>query len=363
MIVGIMVLVVSVGFLWASVAYNRPIVLLVLMHNMSMYASSFVEEEHEFWFYMFAGVSIYLAIQQRRLPWIIIASCSRLLYMWNPKGIKYNHLNENMRHLLANYPVSQTGLLVLSLAAINAHSLAVRRNNNVGHGLLIFCSIAICIYKLQQDDATNVLASFLPWLSGTWLARKIFVMLTITILADISCKKVSAGPWMLLMVLVARTHNAAVIGLLYLMTNAIASSKLHPTTTLSAVICLIHMAFFATGNTNTIATIDLTNSFIGFDEYSSVGSGILTFLSTFCGPLSVLMAFLCESSALTGTQTLVSFLLFRVTAIANLSIVVTVLRHHLFIWSVFSPKYLYDLVWLTLAFICIPISLFVLVSK
>ncbi|KAI7834784.1 hypothetical protein BX661DRAFT_195383 [Kickxella alabastrina] len=122
-------------------------------------------------------------------------------------------------------------------------------------------------------------------------------------------------------------------------------------------LCLIHASFFALGNSNSLASLDLSNAYAGVSRYNESLVGILMFTGNWAGPLWWTMAAfstLALSSTATGsfggrTQKLVDWLvaahLWQACAILTLSIVVTMMRTHLFIWSVFSPRYLYQIAW------------------
>lgn len=117
---------------------------------------------------------------------------------------------------------------------------------------------------------------------------------------------------------------------------------------------------FALGNTNTLASIDVAGAFIGISSHSTLLSGILMFIITYASPLLAFLSMVMymsmkETSYLVNPQDadighflkmtvgfpclvplgLNSVLLFAYT------IVLLLMRNHLFVWSVFSPKYLY----------------------
>ena len=149
-------------------------------------------------------------------------------------------------------------------------------------------------------------------------------------------------------------------------------------------ILLQHVSFFALGNSNSISSIDLSNAYNGVGGYNVGLVGFLTFVSNWAGPLwwtsaTVLLLLQhdftrrdrsqvkassppppppSETSELVGTHSttrnsqesslfnhLLCLTLF--TTITTLSVMAacTALRTHLFIWTVFSPKYLFTMAW------------------
>ncbi|WCJ31981.1 GPI ethanolamine phosphate transferase 2 [Euphorbia peplus] len=117
---------------------------------------------------------------------------------------------------------------------------------------------------------------------------------------------------------------------------------------------------FALGNSNSLATIDVAGAFIGLSSYSTLLSGILMFLITYASPMLVLLSMVMyvsvkDTSYIDTTQPADSGNLLKKMIgfpclvplglnsilLTAYTIVVLLMRNHLFVWSVFSPKYLY----------------------
>ncbi|KAL5820012.1 hypothetical protein ACOSQ4_023854 [Xanthoceras sorbifolium] len=115
---------------------------------------------------------------------------------------------------------------------------------------------------------------------------------------------------------------------------------------------------FALGNSNTLATIDVAGAFIGISNHSTVLSGILMFIITYASPMLVLISMVVympvKSYLVIPQKTDSGHLLKRMLGFPCLvplglnsilltayTIVLLLMRNHLFVWSVFSPKYLY----------------------
>ncbi|XAR73479.1 hypothetical protein NMG60_11007463 [Bertholletia excelsa] len=128
----------------------------------------------------------------------------------------------------------------------------------------------------------------------------------------------------------------------------------------AAVYCLGMAGHFALGNTNTLATIDVAGAFIGISSHSTLLSGILMFIITYASPILALLSLVMyvamkETSSLMKPQaadignflkSTVSFsclvpLGLNSVILVAYTIVLLLMRNHLFVWSVFSPKYLY----------------------
>jgi ethanolaminephosphotransferase len=165
-----------------------------------------------------------------------------------------------------------------------------------------------------------------------------------------------------LLVLLSGTHNAFLFfvfnlqfQLLSRWQHYLANKSPVPIWLLSMIIaCLSHASFFLTGHTNSIASVDLSNAYVGVQEYDTSLIGLLTFCSNWSGSIWWAIAgwVLVADRAEDPWRDWFSHLVIQSTlfsvALALLSISVTVLREHLFIWTVFSPKYLYQIAWICL---------------
>lgn len=128
-------------------------------------------------------------------------------------------------------------------------------------------------------------------------------------------------------------------------------------------------ALFQFGNTNSTATIDISGAYTGLSSYNPALVGALTWFILYTGPLLYAVAALAstlrahaprrdaELTTLTTAATttaLIGAVAERALLTAGttqaavgalyagvFSLVCVLLRHHLFVWSVVSPKYVY----------------------
>jgi len=151
---------------------------------------------------------------------------------------------------------------------------------------------------------------------------------------------------------------------------------------------LAHASFFALGNSNAISSIDLSNGYNGVSGYNVVAVGLLVFASNWAGPIFwsvsavALMARTVDAvasaksaEALVGeeqkilpvgkkrdagakqatstmekarraySEHMAIGTFFTAFSVLGVMVACAVLRQHLFIWTVFSPKYLYSMAW------------------
>ncbi|KAG0494659.1 hypothetical protein HPP92_005653 [Vanilla planifolia] len=117
---------------------------------------------------------------------------------------------------------------------------------------------------------------------------------------------------------------------------------------------------FGLGNSNSLATIDVAGAFMGTSSYSIISSGILMFIITFASStltyLSMVVSISTKNmvSLSISNMTDLGYILKRMIAfpcllplalnslvLMSFTLVLLLMRNHLFVWSVFSPKYLY----------------------
>lgn len=116
---------------------------------------------------------------------------------------------------------------------------------------------------------------------------------------------------------------------------------------------LQYASFFALGGTNAISSVDLSSAYNGVREFNVVAVGILTFVGNWAAPIYWVTAtnVLLVRKSRAGRERDVwrrHVMLLTVFAAASAAFVMaacTALRTHLFIWTVFSPKYLYCVAW------------------
>jgi len=124
-----------------------------------------------------------------------------------------------------------------------------------------------------------------------------------------------------------------------------------PELSLSSIV-LQYMSFFAFGGSNAISSVDLSSAYNGVSGFNVVAVGILTFVSNWAGPIYwtlatiVLLLQTSVGSILSAYKSHVGALtLFVTCSVVFVMAACTALRTHLFIWTVFSPKYLFMLAW------------------
>jgi len=166
-------------------------------------------------------------------------------------------------------------------------------------------------------------------------------------------------------------------------------ADISPTELAPSVLLLSHAYFFCFGGSNSISSVDLSNAYNGVADYNIVAVGVLLFASNWTGPIwwcsaAVLTTFAkpkesaeppkkpqanvdrdwidqerkfldeqAQAKASADNQKgadhwlgyVSCMTVFLATSLLAVMAACTALRTHLFIWTVFSPKYLYAMAW------------------
>ncbi|XP_049340348.1 GPI ethanolamine phosphate transferase 2 isoform X3 [Astyanax mexicanus] len=392
-------------------------------HTLSLGASSFVEEEHQTWYFLLNTLCLAVFqdvcrkyFRERRqssdeeeegplLPstveedptratfsptaelgvsvgsekWLALATpiltlaCCRLLRSLNQTGVQWAHLPD-LSHWLnsGDHKVFLSLLAVLSLLLI--FLLVQRRCSMVSKIALALGLLGVYSYRAAVD---NIL---FPWQNssqsvskGTGEARFVYVFvlgILFTGVKDLLRSQVmssavegrrlkSRGLWeaysgvVLLVALLFRAHNLPTLACCLLIQTLMAQfiwKKLHYD---AAQTTIMHYwfgqaFFYFQGNSNNIATVDISVGFVGLESYVEAPAVFLTAFSTYAGPLLWACHLVCylsserDRAAVSLGHGSYCFALLRSIPAVFYVVLVTALRYHLFIWSVFSPKLLYE---------------------
>lgn len=148
-----------------------------------------------------------------------------------------------------------------------------------------------------------------------------------------------------------RTANIPLFLLFRIIAKGISTLTLSPQELTFTTLLLQQHSFFAFGGANAISSVDLSNAYNGVSGYNVVVVGLLTFISNWIGPIywaSVAPVWVQKKGGSYTAHALAMTVFYAVSA-GGVMAACLALRTHLFIWTVFSPKYLYSMAW-TVAF-------------
>ncbi|KOS16884.1 GPI ethanolamine phosphate transferase 2 [Escovopsis weberi] len=359
------------------------VALVALSYGPMMFASSYVEEEHHFWYWSTTLWLSYLASSaSRRNPgfatvtkYVMAFAALRLIRGWNQTGQKFAGNPDIVKSFLVPNPqllwvlISLTYLLVCSqmLVPLSALPLYVAAPSAVA---LLLASLGFKL-AFTAEDAPEVVVGFarslhaaLPNQSLVLRARIVFAILST--LAAYAIYRARSSPsrgvsspalllhhlYTLLAMTQSRAANIPIFLLFNVLHVVIKSADLSVAGITTTSILLQYTSFFAFGGSNAISSVDLSSAYNGISNFNVLSVGLLTLVSNWAGPIYwtfstnlLLLQKHRQGNRDTLRQHLVLSTLFSATSAAFVMAACTALRTHLFIWTVFSPKYLYCMAW------------------
>jgi ethanolaminephosphotransferase len=429
--------------------------LTTLLYGLLMFASSYVEEEQQFWYWLTPAWILILSISS--LPShttysnrvklaaaaMAILAVNRLSVRWNQTGQKHSGA-EDVVHTF--FPEHYVGMWILILGTYAWNGLYLMRRTFVGllpaeveASLAVLLVVPALVFKLNftHADAPELVGGLgegiREW-TGQWdlvlQARFAFFVIggaTVMVggLALASSRAAKArktaaeekglegeetfpslaervhGLLTLFLITQSRAPNIPLflgmevqrLALSYILSR---SSSSRTTQVATTALLLSHVTYFCTGGSNSISSIDLSNAYNGVSDYNIAAVGVLLFASNWTGPVwwcsaagllladktrpaveervsgdakrkwvekerqrlkvEAVKAVSAVKSSATGseddepgkeawTHYLSLTTIFIAVSLLGVMASCTALRTHLFIWTVFSPKYLYAMAW------------------
>ncbi|KAI2463939.1 alkaline phosphatase-like protein [Annulohypoxylon bovei var. microspora] len=363
-----------------------PFVLITALYGIMMFASSYVEEEHHFWYWTTSAWLLYLAIRfkprttRKSLAMGLVALGSmRLVRGWNQTGQKFAGEPDIVTSFVAANPP-----LLWCLVAATYAMVSFDLFNGLGDiptvisGSVVAGLVTSAIsFKLAftNEDAPELVVGLAKTLvdifDGPSLvnrARAVFLGLGLTLIYPLytllasenkSSKEKAMYTLHHLYTLLALTQSRVTNVPLFLLFQAIylclSCLRLGAVEITISSLLLQSSSFFAMGGSNAISGVDLSNAYNGVSDFNIVAVGILTFLSNWAAPVwwtSALNLLLLQRKRSTEyahncvyRQHTAILTIFVTVTLGFVMIACTTLRTHLFIWTVFSPKYLYSMAW------------------
>ncbi|XP_014276007.1 GPI ethanolamine phosphate transferase 2 [Halyomorpha halys] len=364
-----------------------PLLFLILLHLLSYTSSSYIEEEHQFWYFFLTTLFLYIIISNAAYSCIIPLLVHRFLRKLNQTGNKWafipdigDWLNEE-NHMTLLLIVYISGQLVLIYWFIkHVFGKNVKKWALFLEKMLFLLQILlITLYRFSIGNL-KFLVSPLPESRGITEVKLFWSVLAVQLVLYIFSInfKNSKNNFMLniieiilvltveIIALLHKPHNIVLISAMLVFQDILAKYYLNHVYYLMGLYQSLGMVFyFYQGNSNGLASIDITAGFIGLEEFSLTISGVYVFLNTFSAIIlaNILLLrtmYLSKSKAEKGKYwTLYKdnlqplcvydeeleyywFIPFVSCSYAIFySTYVVLQRHHLFLWSVFCPKLLY----------------------
>ncbi|KAI0103084.1 alkaline phosphatase-like protein [Hypoxylon sp. NC0597] len=363
-----------------------PFVLITLLYGIMMFASSYVEEEQHFWYWATSAWLFYLAIKSvpggtlhSLMMGSIALGAMRLIRGWNQTGQKFAGEPDIVTSFLASNPSLLWCLVVVAYGIVS-----VELFDDLGDiptailgSLVAGLTTSALSFKLAftNEDAPELVVGLAKTLVNIFdgpslvnRARAVFLGLGLTsiyplyslvVLRTESSKMNAMRTLHHLYTMFALTQSRVTNVPLFLLFQVIYLylSRLNLTVveiTISSLL-LQFSSFFSMGGSNAISGVDLSNAYNGVSGFNIFAVGVLTFVSNWAIPVwwtsaSNMLLLQSRQSTEQGSgsayrQHTALLTTFVAVTLVFVMTACTALRTHLFIWTVFSPKYLYSMAW------------------
>ncbi|KFY48013.1 hypothetical protein V495_01682 [Pseudogymnoascus sp. VKM F-4514 (FW-929)] len=356
---------------------------IILLYSVMMFASSYVEEEHNFWYWAASGWIAVLIFKTARnslttsFSCVVVLAGLRLTRRWNQTGQKFAGEPDIARTFLAEH-TTLLWALVFAMYMWNCYSLTstgfphLPRSIAKGASQLVVVMAAAFKVAFTHEDApelldwtANKVAELTTGFSLVTRARGVFIGIALALAQTIGAEYMSGfrrhrfattrtihNLLVLFLITQSRATNIPLIMIFSAQFHLLHNLDLNLAEVTITSLLFQYMSFFAFGGTNSISSVDLSSAYNGVSGYNIVAVGILTFVSNWTGPIfwtSATTIMLLRLRASGEKNVLRNYIALQtVFAAAGLVFVMaacTELRTHLFIWTVFSPKYLYSMAW------------------
>ncbi|GAP87414.1 putative ethanolaminephosphotransferase [Rosellinia necatrix] len=375
-----------------------PITTIIVLYGVMMFASSYVEEEQHFWYWSTTAWLYYLVLLRAPKPvraFYAMASLGlgivRVMRSWNQTGQKFAGEPDIVTTFLLPNPallwalVWSTYLLVSRELMNDLNGIPTVISGSVVAGV-VTSAVSFKLTFTKQDSPELVVGFarfFADLFDGPSLvtqARAVFMGIGLTATYPLyllifqptkQSKRQAMHALHHLYTLFALTQSRATNIPLFLLFQAVyvflKELDLSPVEVTISSLLLQFVSFFAMGGSNAFTGIDLSSAYNGISGFNSIAVGVLMFISNWAGPVwwvsaSNLLLLSSEGGAHKnvasgghsggGTRSRsvftrhASFLtLYTAASLGFVMAACTALRTHLFIWTVFSPKYLYSMAW------------------
>ncbi|KAF8361445.1 hypothetical protein PRIPAC_88368 [Pristionchus pacificus] len=336
-----------------------PSTLLVLpIHFLSFFSSSTVEEEHDVWYFLLSTsllIEVFRGMSKEGKGRSVFAPLSVLLLhrfaisFTMGKRRRWNIGEDSTTCIIcvSVFPYNKLVSVVLnnppSLLPLLSPLLLIAIPDGYGRSLRAAVLAPLIVravgYGSPQTTACIVWATFLGgivlrvvermterrWLPSS-LPSPLFLSLP-------------------LLLTIARPHLQMILPVSFMMGTQLGKCR----DSIGLTATALSAAFFYTGGGNSLATVDIAVGYAGLREYQEWIVGAQIVLNAYAPCLCVLAGFVSEADSSKIAQDLSSeWMLRRAISLLGCQLALFVFRSHLFVWSVFAPRFLFEATHLTI---------------
>lgn len=304
-------------------------------------SSSFIEEEHEFWFFaltsLIAVKTLFLGAG-KNLPSALAALIfSRLPHNWNAVGYQALQVKDSKIWLLPKSPITNVVIgMSLMFGFWNWNrSLIPSERKNVSRFTYALAASVLFAFKSGYLEDHQL------------LARMAYATIIVAFTTSHSIGSVHAVFYRL-SVFLLKPHNALILTVIFALSKLLVHIDDTTILTNALRVALVHFSYFALGPSNLIVSLDFSNAYIGFSSFNFPLISLITFLITWSGP--ILASFFIFTQVRKCKDRSEHFMIldlaiWKIIVTTSLLISLIFQRHHLFVWSVFAHRLLFEFGW------------------
>jgi ethanolaminephosphotransferase len=346
-------------------------ILVSLIYAASMGSSSFIENEHATCYFITSTVLLvstyHLLTQVKYMDTLRIFLCLVVIRIVRTRNvvINFGRLNflpgasdadtEPVVPSPFSYLCNPVLISVMIYFCVDAYQkLNRRKHSNIEMSkavsrLLVIIAGLSCIL-ICKNVTDNVLPARLAYL---------FILILLLIFGD------TPTGILLLLLLIHRVGNVFSIAAMFVVSFVSFSSLKHLSESERVMVLywIGRCGFYSLGNSHSIASIDISGGYTGLVEYSPGIVMSLTFILVHSGQIISVLPFL-ESLSARGTnggsqgQPFLRLAWETCFSFFRTSLITYIMKNHLFVWTVFAPRLVYEviscsgylLLWMTLPF-------------
>eukprot|EP00834_Sanchytrium_tribonematis_P001162 NODE_26_length_40862_cov_0.679513.p6 type:complete len:724 gc:universal NODE_26_length_40862_cov_0.679513:37339-39510(+) len=302
------------------------VVIYLILSYSTLFSSSFIEEQHMLEYFVFTtmlAISLFDKFKTKKLglksiintikdPNMIFLIVFKFVRYWNQTGDKWLHQWDYSK-ILQNHP--QLLLILISVSTL------LYFNDNKSKT----CASLIILFKANQLGLFSI-----PQIQ--YLEISVIVI------------TISLGNVDHLLLLFAKPANIPLLIILFSALSYYKNNFAHDNTRVLLYFALSRSVYFLLGNSNSLSTIDITSAFIGLTDMNIYLSPIYVYITTF-GPSLYILLQIPKNPKNLEKQLVYFTNTFAVYSFYIMTLSVFFMRDHLFIWTVYSPRYVYEFGW------------------
>ncbi|XP_029176896.1 GPI ethanolamine phosphate transferase 2 [Nylanderia fulva] len=397
-----------------------------LLHIVSLAGSSFVEEEHQTWYFFWcSAISYFLYRYSRKLlgydpcdstsanlrvqtevdrhgyensrrprhvelcaKLLLLLIGHRVLRKLNSTGDKWAHLSDIARWLKEDdSKIGMTLLLLTALALLIWIAHECEDEEYRLRSLMLDTAVAACIYLRHMTNNAVLRIPLYFSSSGIYEVQTFWGIMMLFLLSFVyrvtsiirRDKQRFAKTmlffiinfWVMLSAMLHQPYNVILLPLQIIASSMIDAALKENDLTLELgvfVHCWLgNVFYFYQGNSNSLASINIAAGYVGLRSYMPFVTGAYLIVNTYSAPVLAyfLLVYRQQFSETHETIDIVgrtsrTYIAWRLLTMTVYMIIVAGQRHHLFVWSVFSPKLLYEATYSATMCCCVLVALIVI---